>query len=337
MGGATKTASSDLVKAGKFILTEKKEYIDLDKAQQALQSALYGNDTFNKNLRNGYQKLFNAMPAQEQAKYTDVNDFLWKNVSAKLKLPQTTESKLDENQFAVQAQSQAFQARENALNRDVQRRGQDIQLELAGLRNQKTINPEVAGAYKVELMTNLFKTGKADLSVLQAAFGDNKEVEVTTKKQVLLDPTKPKSLANPMVDGGESTKEKKPRHEVIGSNIDAQGNVIIDIRDNVTGKLLPRKTLTEQDASNAFNNILGKDKAGIVADGTRRYLKNKTGSENFDINKTAPLFGFNDGAQPAASAKGYANPTPLKDRSGKTINAGVKDGKWYNIDTGQAL
>jgi len=41
--------------------------------------------------------------------------------------------------------------------------------------------------------------------------------------------------------------------------------------------------------------------------------------------------------EPDKKQETYLNITSLKDKSGKTIKAGVKNGKWYNIETGQEL
>lgn len=49
-----------------------------------------------------------------------------------------------------------------------------------------------------------------------------------------------------------------------------------------------------------------------------------------------PITGSKE-TKPTKESGGYSNVTTIKDPSGNPIQAGVKDGKWYNIKTGKAL
>lgn len=57
--------------------------------------------------------------------------------------------------------------------------------------------------------------------------------------------------------------------------------------------------------------------------------------ENFDFNKFIQA-NLSKGA-PTQTKSNYTNVSKGKDSKGKTINIGVKDNKWYNVDTGKPL
>lgn len=55
------------------------------------------------------------------------------------------------------------------------------------------------------------------------------------------------------------------------------------------------------------------------------------------LNKKAAELNGQTSTGSATTQSGYSSITTLKDKSGKAVRAGVKNGKWYNIDTNQPL
>lgn len=332
-----KTADSVLDKTGKYIVSSTGSHIDPVKYEQNILAQLNGNDDFGNSLKAGFQDTFNRLPDGEKQKYTDVNDFVIKNAQAYMGLPQTTASKRDENQFALQSQSQRFQAGENAKNRAIQLQELALKKESLGV-GKGTVPPLEAGAYKVQLLTNALATGDVPLDVLQKIYGSEKKIKATTYPLVaeteITDGVK-KTVMKPDKEAGK-IEEDMSKLEVVGSSLSKdKTSFVIKMKDNSTGKTYDvNKSAAQLD--NDFNNVLGSAKAATLADGSRRYLKDKTGSDQFDIEKTKPLFGFGQ-SKPVSSVAGYTSQRKVKDSSGAMINAGVKNNKWYNLDTGKEL
>ena len=78
------------------------------------------------------------------------------------------------------------------------------------------------------------------------------------------------------------------------------------------------------------NNVEFRDYAGLTDDEFVSYYNEVAGMAGFPK--------FKGGTSTTGTqSSGYAQITTLKDSSGNLINAGVKGGKWYNIDTGEEI
>lgn len=299
-----KTATSDQVMSGKYIRTQTGEYVDSDAFDQAILAQLNSDDKFGNGLRSGFEQQYNAMDPIERQKYAGFDDFLLRNARAYKNLPQQNTNKLEEDRFAVQNDQQAFTAGQNALDRAETRAGRELQREIAGLKNTK-VTPEQAGALKSQAMVTLFTDGSLGSSnaLLQDIYGDNTKVEKTVKAMMPLTPG-----SSIMVPNGSEVKEQVPKISVISTskqviNGKPTGNIIVHRVDNRTGKQVSGIVVTPQRADQDLNLILGKDKQALVQDGSRRWLKNRTGNENFDLERVRPIFDVQEQAPAAAPRK----------------------------------
>ena len=106
----------------------------------------------------------------------------------------------------------------------------------------------------------------------------------------------------------------------------------------ISGKFVPMLYTTtsvqEEDEFGAMKTVT-KDIEIPLAEirGQKVLEKHKVAIDEFD-KKTSSL---NQPKQAGKKDSGYSNVTSLKDSSGKIVKAGVKDGKWYNTETGKPL
>lgn len=319
--GATAADSrAEIVGNGNYIKTTKGTTVDSSKFDNIVLAALNGQDEFGTQLRRGFEEQYNELPEFDKQKYQNIDDFVLKNARAYMGIPQVLDTKLDENQVALQRDRQNFQAGQNALDRALQKRGQDIQVELAG---QKKVDPQLLGAYKNELVTKFFETGVLPLDILQNIYGNNNQLEIEVEQ------------------GDAKIKRKAPTSEVIASKRQPDGTIIIDIRNNTKNGAVTRRTLKLEDLNADFNKVLGNEEAGKVSDASRKWLKAQTGQEQYDYDKVKSKFNVAAPEQAAAdqtntAPTGYTNPARINYK-GQVVNAGVKNGKWYNTQTGEEL
>lgn len=293
-------ADSQLVNGGRYIRTTEGKTIDMDLAETNARNLIRGNDTFGRATKEGYQQLYDRLPESERSKYTDVEDFFVKNTLAGLNKSSVTKNTLSENRVWLQNDDQAFRAGENEKDRALQRRAQDLQRDIA--EGKQKIDGPVVGAYKNELVTKFIETGKVPLDILQTIYGDNKEMEVEVQSE----------------DGLVKNKVKKPTEVVIASSKDENGNFIIDLRrtNAKNNNDVRRLTLTPSDINSDFNRILGAQNASRVADGSRGWLKDKTGKENYDYDAVKSQFTVRDGTETQRSSS-TSQESPYKNRTFK--------------------
>jgi hypothetical protein len=312
-------ASSELVNNGQYIRTTEGKVVDPTKFDETILASLNSNDQFGRQARLGFQNIYDALPQSEQTKYTNLDDFVLKNARAQMGMNSTTRNVLQANPVALQEDEQRFRAGQNALDRSLEQ--QRINLQAQQMRSG-AFNPEASGEYKNQLLTAAFSTGVAPLDALQEIYGDNSKVSVKNEEMET-------DADGFQVPTGVTTTTEKPLISVVSSTLNNRGDLVVKRFNNQTNKPASDIIVSAQQANSDFNNVLGRNNASALAKASREYLKSRTGSENFDINKTKPLFGF-------GGREGYANPSRISFR-GQTINAGVKNGKWYNTDTGQEL
>lgn len=327
-GATVQVSDAQVVDGGKYIRTTEGTVIDSEKYQEIIRASLNGTDEFSRSNREGYQKLLDLLPAQEQAKYTDLEDFVIKNADAYKGVNTTTKNTLNENRIYMQEDEQKFQASENAKNRSLEQQRIDLakRAEKSG-----TIDKEAAGELKNQLLTSLFSTGQAPLSILQDIYGDNTEVEVS--QDIMGDDTTfPK-------DGGGfeqkkvgETKTKKPLLTVIETKLDQKtGQLVVYRRNNQTGKQVPAIRVTPAQANSDLNNIAGRNNAVTISKASREYLKSRIGTEEFDLNKIREknLFGFKDtgAAAPGVATSPKVTESPYKNlkftMNGKAVSNDV--------------
>jgi len=315
---AVEVADSQLVNGGKYIRTTEGKTIDTDVAAQNALNFIRGTDAFGRKNAEEYQKLFDALPEKEHSKYTDVEDFFVKNTLAGLNRSSVTKNVLQANPFALQNDDQAFKADQNEKDRALARRGQDLQ-------KATKVNTEEVGAYKNELVTRFWETGSAPMDVMQNVFGNNQTVKVVDETQDPEDPNKTQKV-----------EVQKPALEFLRSSIDSEGNRVVVLKDNTRNGRTIRKVISLSEANTAFNNVLGSDKASQVADGSRKWLDNKIGKQNYDFDAVKSHFEVEENPNGARSTGTFSNQRKINFK-GKNIDAGVRNGKWYNIATGQEL
>jgi hypothetical protein len=310
------SATSEITPDGRYFRDEQNRTYDNNLIKANLDAALTGQDTFGRNVTQGFQYLYDRLPETEKSKYTDVKDFITKNVLALRPKDVTTKANIAPNPIYLQNDQQAFTADQNERDRILTRRGQDL------ASGKAKINPVEAGAYKNELVTKFWETGQLPVDILQNIYGNNDPI--TVKQDILT------------ADGEKTgeTERKQPTSQVIASRIDENGNRIVDIRENGKNGKITRLTLTLDKINSDFNRVLGQENASKVADGSRQWLKGKTGSEAYNYDAVRPQFDVSGGQ--ASSNVGYSNPRKIN-YNGKTVNAGVKNGKWYDIDSGKEL
>lgn len=280
---SAKVSSSDVVQGGKYIRTKEGIIVDLDKAKQVIDSMTNQNDIFGRNMLQGFGNLMSSLPQSEKEKYSDVKDFFTKNVMAQLGLDQVTKNTLSENSVWLQGNQQAFTAGQNALNRAMEQQRIDLQRDL---QKSGTVDIKAAGELKNKVMTSLLTTGQAPISVLQDVYGDNNDID---KKVFQYGTAKDPITGEPEKIGEITTK--MPMTSVVGSKLLDGGRIEIQIKNNQTGKMMPSIIRTQNDISDDLNGITGKQNASKIEHASREYMKQNSGSSNFNINWARKHFG----------------------------------------------
>lgn len=255
--------------AGRYL--EKSEAItylqgEYDKAWDALHTT---QDKSGRPILQAAEDSYNKLPANLRNN-VDFPTF-YRTTGRNLMLQDSFTKTLMEDPVKAQEDQQRWQAGENAKSRNLQR-------ELAEDKEIKT-----AGRDYNEALTSGFATGYVRPQLLQNIFGDNNEVEVkNTESDAQGVPT------------GKVTTIKAPKVQVLGSELGANGELVIKRQDNSSGKpvALPDVTISFEEAREAFKNISGYNNAGKVADAAEKYRVSNNLGINPDLEILRKHFNF---------------------------------------------
>jgi len=258
---------------GKYLTTEEGEKIDRDKYFKLWENP--GQDKYGRQVEASILNSYNSLPANLKPLYKDYNDYKRQMAEHNIGLDQVTKKSINEDQYGTiaasgkeqrknEAQREAFQARQNNLDRAIQwaKIKQDGEVLKKGQIDKNTI-----GEYKNNLVYTLF-TGDSNEQnipneVLQDMYGDNTKVKIKTGNSTLGEP---------------EVEVEKPLLSVVGNYVQ-DGKAVIMRRNNKTGKLVNNLRLSFDKVYNDFDQIKGTDNAPTVLSASREWLKKTTGSE----------------------------------------------------------
>lgn len=271
------TKKESVSKNGNWLnTTEAKEY-NQAKYKEAIHGLLDNTTINGRSSRQEFEKLYNSLPEDVRSKYQDSNDYLDQNAE-RLRPMGESSSTFTINPFALQRQSQAFQASESAKARELQNRA----------LKKGEIKPEEAGEAKFRALGNLVNNGTINPTYGQNIWGDNTSTVLKAVKVPVKNSDGSSATGNDGLPLYETDKIKVPEIQFTGTSIDEKGNIIIHRIDNKNNKPLPDITRNYSQLYSDMDNMLGINYTGAVSSGSHmysnKYFKKVTADQD-DITK----------------------------------------------------
>lgn len=234
---------------GRYFTTEEQTQYLQDEYDKAWDATAAVQDKTGRPVRDAAADVYTKLYGADAVK----NDFanIDRQMGRSLMLQDDKSSTMKEDQYGLQNDRLAHDARQQAANRDA---AKDKSLEGVG----RDYNEAIGSA---------FTSGTVRGNVLQATYGDNNEVEVTKTEGGVINP------ATGITPPKTERKVKVPKVIVTGSSKGENGKLIITRVDGETGAPLPAIERTYEQAREDFKNLSGPNNAARVADAAERYRK----------------------------------------------------------------
>jgi hypothetical protein len=275
-----------------------------DKYLEAWNAIGTQTDKYGRQIQQSTVNAWNKLTPDQKAAYdNDIEKWDRETAIVLSPLDQIKSQKVSEDQFATisaqgaesrrtEAMRESFQAKQNELDRAVQWANVDARMNEIG---KGKINKKEAGVFKNALLYQAFTGSNQPLTgsaltenipnnVLQPIYGDNTKIKVE--------------------DELGQKKVEAPRIQVIGNYVDSEGNLIISLRDNLTGRQVNKKRVSFKKAYSDFNYVRGNDNASVMSESSREFLKNNGLSTQPTLDELRKYFDSEaTGGQASASPK----------------------------------